>query len=578
MGLVSKKYVIIGAVLMLLSRWLACEFEMPSTPRLPERWNSKIIVPLINARYSFANLLYDSTGHTPIHADTTTDTLYYLAADSLTTTVTANSDSIFQIHTPPVSESLNLTRNIKKDKNGFAKPFQVDLSTMLDTNYNHLNNAQLNTQVGYNILTLQASLSDTFPNDIQIKLLSANIKDNISDTLVLDSLTLTAGSLSGSLTRSLSADSLVNPGSAGFIDSLVYQLEVSIQDTLQTALDSIDQQLNLRLSGMDLGLAAFEGRAYIQADFDPIQIEHSPLGARGIRFDSTRMALWIGSVTGSFSNLRLYARGESNGECQVELDVIDSLRTGRYLFDIGEVMAHMPQWIYLSLGGGLGQGQYVAGQNFFQQLSALRYRIYTPLSFVLPGELSLAAAKPTTFFIKDSLTRQKFSRSQNGVIFEAFLTNRTPFQGDIYLMAGNYFLPLLDSNRVAEDPDFIWNSTADSLFHIGNETTYVQIDTLALLTVPPATIANGTIQNPGRSTQHYFTAADVIALFADSTYIMPHFKFRNPDTLTTAIRPDHTLRVEGYLHLLFDPEALEPTGEVAPDTADTLADTPQVLR
>jgi len=573
MGPVNKKYVFLSAVLILLSGWLACEFEMPSTPRLPKRWNSKIIVPLINERYPFADLLYDSTGHAPVYADTTTDTLYYLVEDSLANTITADNDSIFQLRPATASKHIDLSRSIKKDKNGFAKSFQVKLAATLDTTYNHISNARLNSQAGYNLLTLQASLSDTFSNDVQLKLFAANIKDNLNDTLVVDSLTLPAGSLSGSLSRSLAADSLVNPGSAGFIDSLEYQLQVNIQDTLHIDPDSLDQQLRLQMPGMRLGLAAFEGRAYIQGHFDPIQIRHAPLGAQGINFDSTRIAIWLGSATGSFQNLRLYARGESNGQVQAELAVLDTLQAGRYLFDIGEVLARLPQWIYLSLGGGLGQGQYTAGQNFSQQLRGLRYRIYTPMNFTLPAELDLAAAKPTTFFIEDSLTRQKFSRAQNGVIFEAFLTNRTPFQGDIYLMAGNYFLPLLDSATVAQAADFVWNSTADSLFHIDSETTHVHIDTLAVLHVPPATFENGIMQTPGRTTQSYFTAADVISLFADSTYIMPHFKFRNPDTVMTAIRPDHNIQVKGYLHLLFDPEALQPTSEAVADTADSLADT-----
>ncbi|MCG2714919.1 MAG: hypothetical protein L6422_01315 [Candidatus Marinimicrobia bacterium] len=62
---------------------IGCEFEVPTMPRLPARWNSKVIIPLLDETYSFLDMVYDSTAtrNNSIYADTL-HRMHYSAIDT----------------------------------------------------------------------------------------------------------------------------------------------------------------------------------------------------------------------------------------------------------------------------------------------------------------------------------------------------------------------------------------------------------------------------------------------------------------------------------------------------------------
>ena len=549
-------------VLLLLLWWvMGCEFEVPTLPRLPSRWNSQLIIPLLQKEYSFADLVYDSTSNqnNSIFADTTYGRMYYFAVD---TPGQAVSVDVEYLKIPGISftRRLDLAAVIDAELNAPAPAYRTKALGKISTRNNYVINAAINSDnlTGVNSAQISATLSDTLNNDLNIEVIARNFKKVDTDTLWIDTLHIAADSLTAQVTMSFDNDSLFSINRQSFIDSLEFGLTVMIRDTLRSVLT---QDLTIEFEIGELHLDGFYGRALASGYLDGQEFLNSPEGADSILFDNADVDFILSDV-GSYDSIRIVISGRSMMQTMASIDTAFTIDGTAYQFDLGPIMATLPDSITFYVEAAQPLGQY-DGSPISEEIR-IGYQLSAPLKFTLPGELLLSAGSPTRFYITDSTTRSNISRSQNGAQLEISVVNRTPFLGSIYLLIGNFSVFPMDSSEAAGYSGFEY--IGDTLYYVSSDTEQVKIDTLAVIELPSAIMQDDSVVASGSNHQIYFADSSGLSLIADTCYFLPKFHLLNSDTSQIYLQTDYKIEIESYLNLLFDASILNQTQA---DTSDT---------
>ncbi|RKY61217.1 MAG: hypothetical protein DRP96_03855 [Candidatus Neomarinimicrobiota bacterium] len=548
--------------LLLLLWWLTdCEFKLPTLPRVPERWNSRLILPLLQQEYSFQDLVYDSLSgrNNPIFADTTSHKLFYFAVDTPGQVLTIAPD-YWKIPGADFSKKLDLSRIIDAELNKPVPVYQTVAKGLISKRNNYIVRAALNSDNmrGANSIRVSATLSDTMDNDLDIEIIARNFKDVNTDRLWIDTLHLAADSLNAQISMDVNGDSLFSIDRRSMIDSLEFGLTLMIRDTLR---QKLTQNLEIGFEIGELHLASFYGRPIASGYLNGHEILNSPDGADSILFDNANADFTV-TNTGAFDSLRIVISGRKMLRTLAETDDAFALSGTSYRCNLAPIMAVLPDSIifYVEAAQPLAQydGAAIGGEI------TVGYQLYAPLKFTLPAELLLSAGHPTRFYITDSLTRSNISRSQNGAQLDITITNRTPFRGSLILLIGNRDVFPMDSADASLYPGYRFIN--DTLYYIGSDTEQVLIDTLALIDLPASVMETDSVISVGRETQIYFADSRALSVISDTCYFLPKFHLVNPDTNEIFLQSDYKIEIESYLNLLFDAGALNQT---ATDTSDT---------
>lgn len=547
---------------LLLSWWvMSCEFEVPTLPQLPERWNSRLIIPLLRKSYSFQEMVYDSTAsrNNPIFADTVSRRLYYFAVDTPGQVIEVD-DEYWKLPAIDFETVIDLGAAINAKPGEPVPVFQTAARGKVSSRNARIVRAIINDENGggINAAHITATLSDTLQNDLDITVTARNFKNLATDTLRIDTLHLTAANLAADLTLTFAGDSLFSINRTAVIDSLEFGLDVIIRDTLREALL---QQLTVDFEIGTLHLDSFYGQALASGYLTAQELLSSPDGAEGILFSQADADIVLQNP-GNFESLRIVVAGVNRFRPTVELDTTIFISSGDYRLDLASVMAVLPDSITFYVEAVLAPGQYDGGE--ISDAVTIGYQLYAPLTVTLPPELQLAAAQPTRFFITDSTTRANISRSQNGAQFDMVVTNRTPFLGKLMLLISSHRMFERDSTAVGNYGGYQYIN--DTLYYIGSDTERVLIDTLAIVELPAAIMSADTLLSAGRNSQVYFADSSALALIADTCYFLPKFFLENPDSSQVWLKTNYGIDIESYLNLLFDPSVLNQTEA---DTADT---------
>ena len=549
-------------ILLLLLWWLVnCEFEVPTLPRLPERWNSKLIIPLLNKTYSFQDLVYDSTSsrNNPIFADTTYQRMYYFAVDTPGQAL-AVSDDYWKIPGMTFEKQIDLAVSVEAKLNDLIPVYQTIALGKISTRNCYVINGALNSdnEAGINNARISAILSDTLSNDLDIEIVARNFKNADTDTLWIDTLHLVADSLNTEMTMSFVNDSLFSKNRTAFIDSLEFGLTLIIHDTLR---EEFSQNLTIQFEIGTLHLDSFYGRAIASGYLTGQEILSSPDGADSIQFANADADFTLQDTDG-FDSIRIVISGKNQFRTNVTVDSAFTISGTAYRLDLTPIMAVLPDSITFYIEAARPLAEY-DGSSISDEIT-VGYQLYAPLLITLPSEMHLAAGNPTRFLITDSLTRSNISQSQNGAQLDISITNRTPFHGSLLLLIGNHRDFPMDSTEAGNYSGFEYIN--DTLYYISTDTELVVIDTLAIVELPLATMQDDSIISAGWDNQVYITDSSALSLIADTCYFLPKFHLLNPDTSQVFLQSDYRIDIESYLNLLFDPSVLNQT---VTDTSDT---------
>jgi len=541
--------------LLLLVLWwvIGCEFEVPTTPRLPARWNSKLILPLLNKSYSFQDMVLDSATSqgNQIFADTSLDRMYYFAVDTPGKTISIDvntSNTYWKIPALTITKEIDLNSATGAKLNELVDTCSTTMSGAISTRDNRIIKGVLKPDVALpiNSATVTASLSDTLSNDIEIEVTARNFGDSQTGDVQVDTLRIAADSLTSSLDFSFMGDSLFSISRQSYLDSLEFDLKIMIQDTLR---ETLSQDLNIQIEVSELELENFYGRVNARGYLNGQEFISSPRGADSIQF-ALANADFIISDLGNFDSLYLLVTGKKiyRAECLVDTAFTINPNELEFSLDIAKIMSGLPDSITFYVEAAMPLATY-DGSSFNEEIT-IGYQLYAPLEFTLPGEMYLSAAKSTRFFIADSLTRAKIVSSQDGAEFDIYVTNQTPFDGSICMLIGNYdFFP-------SDTTDITWVSNYqyinDTLYHIAADTQQVIIDTLAIFDLPL----------PGAIGEQYFMAdSSTLALLGDTCYFLPKFAISCSDTNVIQLKTNYSIEIKSYLNLLFDAAVLNQSVE-----------------
>ncbi|MBL7135008.1 MAG: hypothetical protein ISS81_00255 [Candidatus Marinimicrobia bacterium] len=551
---------------------IGCEFKIPTTPRLPSKWNTKVVIPLLYKTYSLSSLVFDSlaASSNPIMADTATGRLSYLVSDSSSEDITVL-ESFCTIASHELSKEIDLSNEIKINPDSTVIQINILAKKKINTTNNRVKFGLLNAagSPDFNRIIVTANLSDTFFNDIQIKIICQNFKDNNTGTLRTDSLTLSINSTLATKNIIIDGDSLIGASTNGYIDSLVFAIDINIEDKLGEPLDSIYQSLTIDVDVLPLELESFNGEVNASGVIPTELFINSPPGAESINFNLATISFSITDNSGQFDRLLIEIVGKKQGEDNTEIDSLFFPFPDTCEMELGQIISNLPDSIIIYVIGMLEEGNYTpASSILLSEGLSVKYSIQVPFNFTLPTEMIIASGRPTSFVIKDSSVRANIIQVQQGAELETTVENRTPFQGNILLLLGNCQYFPFDSTETPYDENYKWNALGDSLFY--NDTVHVVIDTLAVLEIPAATFSGDSLIEAGvLEDQISFADSAAVSHFADTLthYIMPHFLFLNPDTSNTILRDNQSITIRSYLNLLLDPAALTHQGV---DTSDTL--------
>lgn len=536
----------------------ACEFKIPTTPSLPAKWNSKLILPLIDKSYSFADLIDTESGN-PIAADTT-GILQYSLADSTIEPIEIDPISFRIVPAQNVNYTFDMRKKVQRNPDSTVKVITHTLKKAWDDTNNRIAFGVLDNSTGnstdgtpINAIILTAQLSDSFPNPIRIRIIAHNFHENPGQAVVLDSLDLAADSLLNDLTIALDGDSLIGGSLTAEIDSLELDIEVQVLERLAVAVSRLNQKLTVTLSLGELHMSSFYGRVFASGEVPPTLIAKSLSGASGIEFDSAWVNLETDVSGGTFDSVYFKLSGKKIHGPATACDTTTGLAGADFGMDISPVMSNLPDTIRVYVKAMSLPGTFFQSTVFTANVD-VKYSLTVPLKFIIPPALTLASGNTTTYFIKDSTTRARIITSQEGADLDLSVENHTQLQGNLYFLISNFnFFPFdtLDNNL----PDgFIANN--DTIWHLGDDTTLVYIDTLAVLEFPAARFEGNTLITPGIKNQTFQTSADAIALLADTCYFKPYFQLINPDTSQTTMTETQKIQVKGYLNLFFDAAVL----------------------
>ena len=570
-----KKNLIIYLSALLVWGLIGCEFEIPTTPRLPSKWNTKVIIPLLDKTYSLSSLVFDSlaASSNPIFADTATGRLNYFTIDSSSKEITV-SDSFWVIPSVKDSDKVDFSDQLIVNEDSTVAPINIRIGSNICSINNRVKYGNLKTtgNEDFNRILLSLSLTNSFPNPIRAEVKCENIKDQSGNTLI-SILSISPGDYVSSSIINIDGGSLISTNSEDYIDSLTFKISINVEDKLVTPLDSIYQSLTVKINMNPLELESFDGEVHAYDIIRTPIFLNSPPGAEGINFNLATISFSISDKCKQFDKLLIEIIGKKLVEDNTELDSLFSTFPDTCEMKLGQIMSNLPDSVIVCVTGIIMiDVNYPLTQVDINRGFSIRDSINVPFNFTLPSEMIIASANPTSFVIQDSSVRANVIKAQRGAVLETTVENRTPFHGLIYLLLGNYpFFPF-DSTDVIANPDY--ELMGDSLYYIGNDTnfigvdTLVVIDTLAVLEIPEATFSGYSLSEEGILDQISFVDSAAVSHFADTLthYIMPHFLFLNPDTSSTILRDDQSIRIRSYLNLLLDPAALTHQGV---DTSDT---------
>ncbi|MFH1251918.1 MAG: hypothetical protein V1715_12595 [bacterium] len=552
-----------GIYLLLLLLWwmMGCEFKVPTLPRLPERWNSQLIIPLLKKDYSFQDLVYDSTSgrNNPIFADTSYHRMSYFAVN-IPGQVLSDSGNNWKIPGIIIEKQINLAASIEAGVNDIAPIYRTKALGKISTRNCYIINGALNSDnaSGINAARISAVLSGILGNDLDIEVIARNFKNADTDTIWIDTLHLATDSLNAELTMSFADDSLFSKNRTSFIDSLEFGLTLMIRDTLREALS---QNLTVQFEIGTLNLDSFYGRSIASRYLTGQEFLSSPDGADSILFDNANADFTLRDI-GDYDSIHITISGKNQFRTDVTMDSAFAINGTDYRLDLASVMAVLPDSITFYVEAARPLAEY-DGSSISDKIT-VGYQLSAPLLITLPAEMQLAAANPTRFFISDSLTRSNISRSQNGAQLDISITNRTPFRGSLLLLIGNNRFFPADSTEAGNYTGFEYIN--DTLYYISTDTNRVIIDTLAVVELPLATMQDDSLVSAGWNNQVYFADSSALALIADTCYFLPKFHLLNPDTSQVFLQSDYRIEIKSYLNLLFDPSVLNQT---VTDTTDT---------
>jgi hypothetical protein len=539
--------------LLLLVLWwiIGCEFKVPTTPRLPARWNSKLILPLLDKSYSFQDLVLDSATNqgNQIFADTSLDRMYYFAVDTPGQKVSIDvntSNTYWKIPALTITKVIDLHSATGAKLNEPVDTCSTTMSRAVSTHDNRMIKGilSINSEVQVNSATVTASLSDTLSNDIEIEVTTRNFGSSLTGEVRVDTLYIAADSLTGSLDFSFMGDSLFSINRQSYLDSLEFDLKIMIQDTLR---ETLSQDLDVRIEVGELQLENFYGRVIAHDYLTGQEFISSPRGADSIHFAQAN-ADFIISDLGNFDSLYILVTGKKIYQAQSSIDTAFTISGTEFSLDIGKIMSNLPDSITFYVEAAMPLATY-NGSSFSEEIT-IGYQLYAPLEFTLPGEMYLSAAKSTRFFIADSLTRAKIVNSQDGAEFDIYVTNRTPFDGSICLLIGNYDFFPSDTTEIAWVSNYQYIN--DTLYYVAADTNRVIIDTLAVFDLPL----------PGAIGEQYFMAdSSALSLLADTCYFLPKFTVSCSDTNAIQLKTSYAIDIKSYLNLLFDAAALNQSVE-----------------
>lgn len=495
----------------------------------------------------------------PISADTT-GIMQYSLGDSTCAPILVDANTFRFVPGTDIDYTLDLRRSLKRNTDSTVNVVRYSLNNAWDDSNNRisfgiLDNATGTTATGWpiNALILDAQLSDSFPNPIRIRITVHNFNENPGQAVILDSLDLTMNSLANSLTIDLRGDSLIGGSLSREIDSLRFGIEVVVLGKLSVAPARLNHILTTALRIGQLHMDSFYGRVFAKGEAPSGLIANSLTGASAIAFDSARAELKVNASGGGFDSVYVCLSGRKVHGNSTMSDTSLSIANAEFVFDIGQTLSNLPDTIRvfvkaMSLPGTFHQGSvFPAGVD-------IRYNISAPLKFIIPATLTAASAKTTTYFIRDSTTRANIISAQQGADLDMTVENRTQLQGFLYFLISNFNFFPFDSLSDNLPAGFV--SFNDTIWHLGDDTTFVTIDTLAALEFPAAQFSGNTLIAPGIKNQTFQTGYEAISLLADTCYFKPYFELINPDTSQTTITATQSIQVRGYLNLFFDAAVL----------------------
>jgi len=517
-------------------------------PRLPARWNSKLILPLLDKSYSFQDMVLDSATSqgNQIFADTSLDRMYYFAVDTpgKKISIDANTSTTYwKIPALTITREIDLNSATGAKLNEPVDTCSTIMSGAVSTRDNRIIKGilSISSEVQANSATVTASLSETLSNAIEIEITARNFADSQTGEVRVDTLSIAADSLTGTLDFSFMGDSLFSINRQSYLDSLEFDLKIIIQDTLR---ETLSQDLNIQIEVGELQLENFYGRINAYGYLNRQEFINSPRGADSIQF-AQATADFVISDLGNFDSLYLLVTGKKIYQAEYSVDTAFTINPNELEFslDIARIMSNLPDSITFYVEAAMPLATY--NSSSFSEEITIGYQLYAPLEFTLPGEMYLSAAKSTLFFITDSLTRAKIVSSQDGAEFDIHVTNRTPFDGSICLLIGNYdFFP-------SDTAELEWTNNYqyinDTLYYIAADTQRVIIDTLALFDLPL----------PGAAGEQYFMAdSSALTLLVDTCYFLPKFAISCADTNVIQLKTNYAIEIKSYLNLLFDAAVL----------------------
>jgi len=557
-----KKVLLYLNILALCGIW-SCEFDFPTLPKLPGKWDSKVIIPALNQSYSVSDLIYNSSKNfgNPIFADTSGN-LFHFAVDSFPNAISM-ADSFWTLPSSEDSSAIEMSKHVRINPNQSIKTFQFSIRHKTDDSKALIKTGLIDNQSGADVnrLFLSVSLSDTFPNDVRVIVACRNFENAADGTMLRDTLTLAVDSLFQETEIDVSSDSLVRISNHSTIDSLQFDVTVEVQGTLIVPVSSLSQHLSVKIGISPIHLDNFYGTVFATGQHATQLFYNSPAGAEDIIFDSTSVRLIIDDPRNDFTQIQTTITGEKFGEPDSSLDSVFTLSADTFYVQISDVISNLPDSVRFRVKASLPNGWFNAGQVLNQNI-LVKYEISAPLIFTLPPVVFLAAADPTTFFITDSSTRSNITKAQNGAEMDIFIENRSPFHGNLFILIGNF--PFFPTDSTQTKAGFSWEN--NSWFHFGTDTQIVMVDTLAAMGFTEATYKDGELVRAGKSSQVYLSSPTAIALMEDSCYIEPIFQFINSESVKTGLKNNQSIHLKTYLNLLFDPVAISRSWK---DTANT---------
>jgi len=318
---------------------------------------------------------------------------------------------------------------------------------------------------------------------------------------------------------------------------------------MMTSVSRLNQTLKITVQVGQLHFDAFYGAIYASGYLRQELNTNDLAGATQIQFDSATATFTITDPNGLLEQIKIAVGGKKRSGAMVTADSAWTVSASPVLMEVGAALSNLPDSLIVAAQGIFSANTYHQS-DLFPTGFDLQYTLFAPLRLTVPEVLEMTSGKSTLYFIKDSTTRSRVIRAQEGAEVDLEVENRTPLAGAIYFLISNYDLFPLDTvgNRLPAGY-FIRN---DSIFSGGMDTTLVCLDTLAIIPIPPAEWLNDELLLPGRSQQIYRTDSTALAMLADTCYLRPHFRFVNPDRTQAVIRQDQSIRIRSYLNLLFD--------------------------